>query len=296
MPTSACRWSTDDRRDLPAGRPARPAARRPALPGGPGARRPARLRLPARRLEPAVPRPAVDRMEYLLELRHPNDGRETITDPANPLRAAGAFGDKSVIEFPGYQRTGLAGPSPAAAGERSPSSRSSSRHLGSTVHGAAVDPGRADPASRRRCWWRTTGRSTPGWPALTQFVAALIARRPDRPAPGRAAGPGRSQPLVRGQPGLRPGAGRRGAAGPGRARAQHRADRRRRQPRRRWPCCTRTGQLPELLRRAVPAVRQLLPARPWTPRSAGSHGSGRSPGSSPRWPRRSPTRGPCRSR
>jgi enterochelin esterase-like enzyme len=51
-----------------------------------------------------VPRPAVDRMEYLLELRHPNEGRETILDPGNPLRVPGAFGDKSVIEFPGYQR------------------------------------------------------------------------------------------------------------------------------------------------------------------------------------------------
>jgi enterochelin esterase family protein len=51
-----------------------------------------------------VQRPAVDRMEYLLELRHPNEGRETIPDPANPLRVGGAFGDKSVIEFPGYRR------------------------------------------------------------------------------------------------------------------------------------------------------------------------------------------------
>lgn len=51
-----------------------------------------------------VPRPAVDRMEYLLELRHHNEGRETILDPGNPLRVPGAFGDKSVIEFPGYTR------------------------------------------------------------------------------------------------------------------------------------------------------------------------------------------------
>jgi enterochelin esterase family protein len=43
-------------------------------------------------------RPAVDRLEYLLGV----DG-QFIPDPANPLRAAGPFGDKSVVEWPEYQ-------------------------------------------------------------------------------------------------------------------------------------------------------------------------------------------------
>ena len=43
-------------------------------------------------------RPEVDRMEYLLAI----DGR-FLPDPANPLRAPGPFGDKSVIEWPGYE-------------------------------------------------------------------------------------------------------------------------------------------------------------------------------------------------
>jgi enterochelin esterase-like enzyme len=42
-------------------------------------------------------RPAVDRLEYLLEL-----GGERVPDPENPRRAPGAFGEKSVVEFPGY--------------------------------------------------------------------------------------------------------------------------------------------------------------------------------------------------
>lgn len=50
-----------------------------------------------------LPRPAVDRMEYLLELAHPGGGTETVTDPANPLLARGAFGDKSVLLMPGYE-------------------------------------------------------------------------------------------------------------------------------------------------------------------------------------------------
>jgi enterochelin esterase family protein len=49
-----------------------------------------------------LPRPGVDRMEYLFELRH-HDGRvETVVDSGNPLRAGGAFGDHSVVQFPGY--------------------------------------------------------------------------------------------------------------------------------------------------------------------------------------------------
>jgi enterochelin esterase-like enzyme len=53
-----------------------------------------------------LPRPPVQRMEYRLELRHQDGGREEICDPGNPLRAPGAFGEKSVIEFPGYTRPG----------------------------------------------------------------------------------------------------------------------------------------------------------------------------------------------
>jgi len=50
-----------------------------------------------------VPRPPVRRMEYRLELRHRDGGVEEVCDPANPLRAPGAFGDKSVLEFAGYR-------------------------------------------------------------------------------------------------------------------------------------------------------------------------------------------------
>jgi enterochelin esterase-like enzyme len=49
------------------------------------------------------PRPEADRLEYLLQLTF-RDGRHTVgPDPWNPLRAPGPFGDKSVIEFPGYE-------------------------------------------------------------------------------------------------------------------------------------------------------------------------------------------------
>ena len=50
----------------------------------------------------SIPRPPVDRMEYLFEVEDANGRRATITDPVNPLRAPGAFGEKSVLTFPGY--------------------------------------------------------------------------------------------------------------------------------------------------------------------------------------------------
>ena len=50
-----------------------------------------------------IPQPAVNRMEYLLELRHVDGSSEIGIDVANPLRVPGAFGMKSVLEFPGYR-------------------------------------------------------------------------------------------------------------------------------------------------------------------------------------------------
>ena len=50
-----------------------------------------------------IPRPALWRLEYLLELQHPDGGTETIVDPDNPLRVGGAFGDKSVLRCPEYR-------------------------------------------------------------------------------------------------------------------------------------------------------------------------------------------------
>jgi enterochelin esterase-like enzyme len=47
-------------------------------------------------------RPPLSRLEYLLELRYPDGGAKLGTDPANPRQAPGAFGPKSVLEFPGY--------------------------------------------------------------------------------------------------------------------------------------------------------------------------------------------------
>jgi enterochelin esterase-like enzyme len=52
--------------------------------------------------ELTLDRPPVARMEYLLELHRQDGGTEVVPDPANPRQAAGAFGPKSVLEFPSY--------------------------------------------------------------------------------------------------------------------------------------------------------------------------------------------------
>jgi enterochelin esterase family protein len=45
----------------------------------------------------------VARLEYELELTHADGRRERACDPGNPLRAPGAFGEKSVLEAPAYR-------------------------------------------------------------------------------------------------------------------------------------------------------------------------------------------------
>jgi enterochelin esterase-like enzyme len=52
--------------------------------------------------ELVIARPQVQRMEYLLDFRFADGSQHTGTDPGNPLQVDGAFGAKSVVEFPSY--------------------------------------------------------------------------------------------------------------------------------------------------------------------------------------------------
>lgn len=51
-----------------------------------------------------IPRPPVDRLEYLLIVDWSDGAESMVPDPANPARVRTVFGDKSVVEFPGYAR------------------------------------------------------------------------------------------------------------------------------------------------------------------------------------------------
>jgi enterochelin esterase-like enzyme len=50
-----------------------------------------------------LPRPDVDRLEYQFEVTGADGGTRFVLDPANPRRAPGPFGEKSVVEFPEYR-------------------------------------------------------------------------------------------------------------------------------------------------------------------------------------------------
>lgn len=114
------------------------------------------VRVPARCLdftatapgwELRIPRPAVDRMEYLLQLRAA-DGQVHVTpDPANPLRVPGPFGEKSLVEFPEYEPPDwLVAPAPAGSTREL---ALPGRALGADVHAllyASPTLGSAEPA------------------------------------------------------------------------------------------------------------------------------------------------------
>lgn len=133
-------------------------------------------------------RPAVDRMEYLLELTFQNEGRETITDPANPLRVAGAFGDKSVVEFPGYQRPAWLDQDgcPAELTEFTVPSE----QLGDPVYGQLWSPTDLDPAEPAPLIVAHDGPEYARLASFTRFVAALVGSGRIRPVRVALLGPG----------------------------------------------------------------------------------------------------------
>jgi len=91
-------------------------------------------------------RPDADRLEYLLELKR-RGGATTVTpDPSNPLRARGPFGEKSVIEFPGYEAPAwtLDDDAPTGNVQTLPLR---SRRLGTTFAALVWSPQDADPTT-----------------------------------------------------------------------------------------------------------------------------------------------------
>jgi enterochelin esterase-like enzyme len=84
-----------------------------------------------------------DRMEYLLELTHGGETR-LVADPANPLRAPGPFGEKSVVELPAYIEPDWVSHDESPPGEVS-ELRLPVRGLRATVEVLVWSPADADP-------------------------------------------------------------------------------------------------------------------------------------------------------
>ena len=120
-----------------------------------------------------LPRPAVWRMEYRFELTGADGGSEEVCDPANPLRAPGAFGDKSVLEFPGYRRpawltaAGIEGAETAIAVP--------SRYLRAEIRVRLWAPADAGPTERLPLLVAHDGPEYDELSGLTRYAGAMIA-------------------------------------------------------------------------------------------------------------------------
>ncbi|MEO8888012.1 MAG: alpha/beta hydrolase-fold protein, partial [Jatrophihabitantaceae bacterium] len=119
-----------------------------------------------------LPRPVVDRMEYLFEVEDHNEHRETVTDPTNPLRAPGAFGEKSVLEFPEY--------TPPAWLDRDPAAMTgvpievASESLVDTVTGELWTIGGLAEAEAAPLLVAHDGPEYANLGSLTRYLAALV--------------------------------------------------------------------------------------------------------------------------
>ena len=204
-----------------------------------------------------IPAPPLDRFEYALAVQRADGAHERWTDPANPLRAPGAFGEKSVVELPGYAAPAWLGAERVAG--RADSLTVASSALGAELHVAiwrpedARDDERAGPARRAR---RPRAR-----PARTVDRLLRRSHRLGRAAtpPRSARRPRRSRPVVLGERPVRPRAGHPRAARDRRCGRGAQCGGRGGQPRSARHAA-RPASLPRRLRRTLPAVGQLLHA------------------------------------
>jgi enterochelin esterase-like enzyme len=123
--------------------------------------------------ELTLPRPRVWRMEYRLELRHRDGSREEACDPGNPRRAPGAFGDKSVVEFPDYIPPAWLD-APTVEG-RTVEYRIPSRYLRAEVYARLWSPADADPDEPLPLLVTHDGPEYDKLSSLTTYSSALVA-------------------------------------------------------------------------------------------------------------------------
>jgi enterochelin esterase-like enzyme len=116
--------------------------------------------------------PPVARLEYQLEVVHRDGRSERLCDPANPHRAPGAFGEKSVLLLPGYA------PPRWLSGDAVPGSREElavrGRGLGAKVRIVLWGPADADPAEPLPLLAAHDGPEYDRLAALTSFAAVGI--------------------------------------------------------------------------------------------------------------------------
>jgi enterochelin esterase family protein len=112
-------------------------------------------------------------MEYRLELRHSDGRHEEVCDPANPKRAPGAFGDKSLVEFPDYLPPGWL--SAAGTPGRTTELRIPSRYLRAEVYARLWAPADTDPGEPLPLLVAHDGPEYDTLSGLTSYAAAMVA-------------------------------------------------------------------------------------------------------------------------
>ena len=117
--------------------------------------------------------PDVLRLEYQLEVFHRDGGNEWILDPGNPKRAPGAFGEKSVLELPGY--VAPAWLEAEVVDGRFDDVSIRGRGLGASVAVRVWSPADAPPGTPLRLLVANDGPEYDALSSLTRFSAAKIA-------------------------------------------------------------------------------------------------------------------------
>lgn len=117
-------------------------------------------------------RPPVMRMEYTLTIAHPDGSSSDIVDPANPLTTPGAFGDKSVVHFPGYVEPNWL-TAPAVAGEYT-RVRVPTRGLGGPIEAMLWSPEGSDSDRPMPLLVANDGPEYEELAQLTRYAGSLI--------------------------------------------------------------------------------------------------------------------------
>jgi enterochelin esterase-like enzyme len=120
-----------------------------------------------------IPAPALARFEYAFDVELEDGGHTYLTDDANPLRAPGAFGEKSVVELPGYTAPAWLD-APRAPGRTDGLSVASSA-LGSEVHVAVWRPDDAPDTEPLPLLVAHDGPELDALARVTDYAAAQIA-------------------------------------------------------------------------------------------------------------------------
>jgi enterochelin esterase-like enzyme len=119
--------------------------------------------------------PDVLRLEYQLEVERTDGGNEWICDPGNPKRAPGAFGEKSVLELPGYEAPAWLDAETVEG--RYDEAAIRGRGLGAEVAVRVWSPADAPPGTPLRTLLANDGPEYDALASLNQYAGAMIAAK-----------------------------------------------------------------------------------------------------------------------